>query len=49
MELFLVFFDMLGEYLLVVVEESRVFGKACGSLNATLFVMISKKYKPDMT
>jgi hypothetical protein len=34
-ELFHHFFDFMGVDLVVVVEESRLSGKVCGSLNAT--------------
>ena len=46
MEFILEFFVTLWEDLLSIVEESRVLGKLCGSLNATFISMIPKKDKP---
>ena len=47
MEFFLEFFDMLGEELLVVVEESRLQGKVCLGLNENFINMIPKKEKHE--
>ena len=46
-ELFLEFFDMLGEYLFAMVEEYRLLGKVCGALNETFIGMIPMKDKPN--
>jgi hypothetical protein len=41
------FFDLLGNDLLEVVEESRRLGKVSGALNATFIALIPKSDKPD--
>jgi hypothetical protein len=43
-EFFIFFFDLVGEDLLQMVEDSRLNGKIYGSLNATFLVLIPKKY-----
>jgi hypothetical protein len=45
-ELFHHFFDLMGNDLLDVVEESRTSGKVSGSLNATFVALIPKDSKP---
>jgi hypothetical protein len=46
-EFFLAFFDIVGNELLEVVEESRRLGKVTGALNATFIALIPKSDKPD--
>jgi hypothetical protein len=46
-ELFQTFFDIMGEDLHKVVEESRSTGHIPGALNATFFALIPKVSKPD--
>jgi hypothetical protein len=46
-EFFLAFFDLVGNELLEVVEESRRLGKVSGELNATFIALIPKSDKPD--
>lgn len=43
-EFFHDFFDILGEYLLTMVEEYRVHRKACGALNSNFISLIPNKY-----
>ena len=45
-ELFQHFFDIMGNDLLFVVEESRQTGRVYGSLNATFVALIPKECKP---
>jgi hypothetical protein len=45
-EFFIFFFDLVGEDLLQMVEDSRTRGKISGSLNATFLVLIPKKSDP---
>jgi len=45
-EFFLAFFDLLGNELLEVVEESRQKGRVVGALNATFLPLIPKRDKP---
>lgn len=40
------FFDMMGEELLVVVEDSRLKGKVSSALNANFIAMIPKSGNP---
>lgn len=47
MELFLTFFDLLGNDLLKVVEESKTRGEVCGAFNATFIDLIPKWDKPN--
>ena len=47
MEFFLAFFDIVGNELLEVVEESRRLGKVTRPLNATFIALIPKSDKPD--
>jgi hypothetical protein len=42
-EFFLHFFDLVGEDLLQMVEDSRIKGKVIGSLNSTFLVLIPKQ------
>jgi hypothetical protein len=42
-EFFLHFFDLVGEDLLQMVEDSRIKGKVMGSLNSTFLVLIPKQ------
>lgn len=44
---FRAFFDIMGEEVLVAVEESRQFGKIFGALNATFIALITKKDNPN--
>jgi hypothetical protein len=46
-ELFLVFFDLLGTEIPDMVEETRRKGKVTGALNATFIALIPKSSKPD--
>jgi hypothetical protein len=46
-EFFLAFFDLLGEDILGLVEESRRKGRVSGALNATFVALIPKSDKPD--
>ena len=46
MEFFAFFFDLVGEDLLEMVEESRRLGKIVGGLNATFLTLIPKANKP---
>ena len=41
------FFDIIGKYLLVVVEESRMKGYVSDSLKSTFIVLLTKTSKPD--
>jgi hypothetical protein len=45
-EFFTFFFDLIGEDLLEMVEESRRLGKIVGGLNATFLTLIPKANKP---
>jgi hypothetical protein len=45
-EFFIFFFDLVGEDLLQLVEDSRLKGKISRSLNATFLVLIPKKDSP---
>jgi hypothetical protein len=45
-EFFIFFFDLVGEYLLDMVEDSRQKGSIIGSLNSTFLTLIPKKNKP---
>jgi len=45
-EFFIFFFDLVGEDLLLLVEDSRLKGKISRSLNATFLVLIPKKDSP---
>lgn len=47
MEFFLDFFDIIGGYLLVVVEEFGVKGKVYGAPNATFITLIPKMDNPE--
>jgi hypothetical protein len=46
-EFFLAFFDLLGNEILEMVEESRRKGRVSGALNATFIALIPKSDKPD--
>ena len=46
-ELFLHFFELLGDEITLVVKESRLLGKIPTSLNATFLFLIPKKDNPD--
>jgi hypothetical protein len=46
-EFFTYFFDLVGEDLLEMVEESRRLGKITGGLNATFLTLIPKANKPS--
>jgi hypothetical protein len=46
-EFFLAFFDIVGDELLEVVEESRLRGRVSGALNATFIALIPKKENPS--
>jgi hypothetical protein len=46
-ELFVHFFDIMGEDLLSAVEESRVSGKVSGAFNATFIALIPKVSPPQ--
>ena len=46
MEFFLAFFDLLGNDLVNLVEESRQEGRVIPSLNSTFIALIPKKDKP---
>ena len=46
-EFFLHFFDLMGPKLHALVEESRIQGQVCGSLNSTFVALIPKSDKPD--
>ena len=46
-EFFLHFFDLMGPELLALVEESRLKGYVCGSLNSTFVALIPKSDKPS--
>jgi len=46
-EFFLPFFDLLGNHILEMVEESRRKGRILGVLNATFIALIPKSDKPD--
>jgi hypothetical protein len=46
-ELFHNFFDIMGTDLLNAIEESRLSGKVCGSLNSTFLNLIPKESKPS--
>ena len=45
-EFFLHFFDLVGPELLAMVEDSRIHGYVCGSLNSTFVALIPKSDKP---
>jgi hypothetical protein len=45
-ELFQYFFEILGDDLLMAIEESRITGFIPGSLNATFYALIPKVSKP---
>jgi len=45
-EFFLAFFDIMGNEILHMVEESRRKGRVIGALNATFFALIPKSDKP---
>jgi hypothetical protein len=47
LKFFLAFFDIVGNELLEVVEESRRLGKVSGAMNATFIALIPKSDKPD--
>jgi hypothetical protein len=44
-EFFLHFFDLVGEDLLQMVEDSRIKGKILGSINSTFLVLIPKQHQ----
>ena len=46
MEFFLTFFDLVGEDLVLMIEESRTKGSISGNLNATFLALIPKENKP---
>jgi hypothetical protein len=46
-EFFTSFFDLVGEDLLALVEESRGLGTIYGGINATFLTLIPKENKPD--
>ena len=46
-EFFLEFWDLMGPDLLDVVEESKRKEFVSGELNATIFTLVPKKYKPS--
>jgi hypothetical protein len=46
-EFFISFFDLVGEDLLEMVEDSRRNGKLCGGLNSTFLALIPKVNKPE--
>jgi hypothetical protein len=43
----LAFYDILGEELLEMVEESRLRGRVIGALNATFLALIPKRENPS--
>ena len=45
-EFFIFFFDLLGEDLLAMVEESSIKGAILGGLNSTFLTLIPKSYRP---
>jgi hypothetical protein len=45
-EFFIFFFDLLGEDLLAMVEESRIQGSIMGGLNSTFLTLIPKSNRP---
>ena len=45
-EFFLHFFDIIGPDLTAMVEESRIQGRVCSSLNSTFIALIPKADKP---
>jgi len=45
-ELFKHLFDIMGNELLGAIEESKIFGKVIGLLNATFVALIPKDLKP---
>jgi hypothetical protein len=46
-ELYLHFFEIMGEDLLDLVEETRTSGRINGSINSTFIAMIPKSNKPN--
>ena len=46
-EFYLPFFDLLGNDLLQLVEESQMTGKFLPSINSTFITLIPKKYNPS--
>jgi hypothetical protein len=46
-ELFIFFFDLVGEDVLAMVEESRILGAIPGGLNATFLTLIPKANNPS--
>jgi hypothetical protein len=46
-ELYLHFFDLMGEDLLALVEETRTSGRITGSINSTFIALIPKSNKPQ--
>jgi len=46
MEFFITFFDLVGEYLVQMIEESRKMGSIIGGLNSTFPILIPKENKP---
>jgi hypothetical protein len=46
-ELYLHFFEIMGEYLLALVEETRLSGHISGSINSTFIALIPKTNKPQ--
>jgi hypothetical protein len=47
MEFFISFFDFVSEYLVQMVEESRIYGKIHGCLNSTFLTLIPKENNPS--
>ena len=45
-EFFLAFFDLVGEDLVLVVEQARLHGKVTGAINSTFLTLIPKCEKP---
>ena len=45
-DFFIYFFDLVGEDLLAMVEESRILGKIIGGLNSTFLMLIPKVSNP---
>jgi hypothetical protein len=46
-ELYLHFFEIMGEDLLALVEETRLSGRISGSINSTFIALIPKTNKPQ--
>jgi len=47
MEIFIHFFDLMGQYLLDLVEKYQLSGQISGAINSTFLALILKKYDPS--